>query len=202
MRDKIILGITLTVVLLLTLVIYLGVDAQRGPATLAEAREEAINNGRHIYAKYCIQCHGPKGEGCIGPALNRDAWRAEKNGAPNPAFDSDSTSFITKVVTRGRPSNQPGVQMPAWGEAEGGALTPQEIANVVTFIQYGDWDGVLEEADSAVGLDKDFPPFAETGYQGGNLDAAKAGAARVKTLMLAKGCLTCHQLGGVGGRVA
>jgi hypothetical protein len=51
MRDKVILGITLTVVLLLTLVIYMGVDAQRGPATTVEAREKAIANGRHIFAK-------------------------------------------------------------------------------------------------------------------------------------------------------
>src|SRR5690349_9275177 len=68
MRDKVILGITLTVVLLLTLVIYMGVDAQRGPATTEEARAAAVDNGRHIFAKYCIQCHGAKGEGCIGPA--------------------------------------------------------------------------------------------------------------------------------------
>src|SRR5437016_5433599 len=110
MRDKVILGITLTVVLLLTLVIYMGVDAQRGPATTAEARAAAIDAGRHIFAQYCIQCHGPKGEGCIGPALNREVWRAELNGADNPNFDKDSTAFLLKTVTRGRASNQPGEQ--------------------------------------------------------------------------------------------
>src|SRR5690349_19201435 len=161
MRDKVILGITLTVVMLLSLVIYMGVDAQRGPATTEDARIKAIANGRHIFAQYCIQCHGPKGEGCIGPALNRDTWRAEINGAPNPSFDPDSTAFIQKVVQRGRASNQPGVQMPAWGQADGGALNDQEIGDVITFIQYGDWDTTLNDAASAVNLDKDLPLYKE-----------------------------------------
>jgi len=193
MRDKVILGITLTVVLLLTLVIYMGVDAQRGPATTEQARAAAIDNGRHIFAKYCIQCHGPKGEGAIGPALNRNTWRAVVNGADNPNFDKDSTAFMYKTIDRGRASNQPGIQMPSWGLAEGGPLNNQEINNAITFIQYGDWDTTLDQADSAVNLDKDLPTYQNTGYTG---DAAK-----VKQIMLAKGCLTCHQLGGVGGRI-
>src|SRR5215207_3803050 len=136
MRDKVILGITLTVVMLLTLIIYMGVDAQRGPAATGEARAKAVASGRHVFAQYCVQCHGPKGEGCIGPAVNRDVWRAEINGVPNPNFDTDSHDFIYKVVERGRPSSQPGVQMPAWSINEGGALNNQDIENLIAFIQY------------------------------------------------------------------
>lgn len=193
MRDKVILGITLTVVLLLTLLIYMGVDAQRGPSTVEAARESAVTNGRHIYAKYCIQCHGPKGEGCIGPALNRETWRALKDGAPNTAFDPDSHTLIYRTVTRGRVANQPGVQMPAWALDEGGSLNDQEIEDVITFIYYGDWDSTLNDADSAVGLDKELPTYQNTGYSGD--------VAAVKQLMLSKGCLNCHQIGGVGGRI-
>ena len=194
MRDKVILGITLTVVLLLTLVIYVGIDVQRGPATVAAEREQALASGRHIYARYCIQCHGPKGEGCIGPALNRVAWRAELNGAPNPAYDPDSYTLIYKTVERGRVSNQPGIQMPSWGLTEGGSLTEQEINNVITFINYGDWDSTLNDADSATNLDKPIPAYQNTGYTGD--------PARVQQIMLAKGCLTCHKLGSTGGAVA
>src|SRR4051794_8918980 len=82
MRDKVILGVTLSVVLLLTLLIYAAVDFQRTPAAKATAREESIEAGKVTFAQYCVQCHGPKGEGCIGPAVNRDVWRAEINGVP------------------------------------------------------------------------------------------------------------------------
>src|SRR6478672_1208533 len=102
MRDKVILGVTLSVVLLLTLLIYAAVDFQRTPAAKATAREESIERGKVIFAQYCVQCHGPKGEGCIGPALNRDVWRAQIDGKPNPNFDADSHDFIYKVVERGR----------------------------------------------------------------------------------------------------
>src|SRR6478672_3274979 len=153
MRDKVILGVTLSVVLLLTLLIYAAVDFQRTPAAKATAREEAVEAGKATFAQYCVQCHGPKGEGCIGPALNRDVWRAETNGQPNPAFDTGSHDFIYKTVERGRASNQPNEQMPAWGINEGGSLNNQDIENVIAFIQYGDWNQVLENAASASGLD-------------------------------------------------
>jgi mono/diheme cytochrome c family protein len=194
MRDKVILGITLTVVLLLTLLIYMGVDAQRGPSTTEAAREAAIGNGRHIYAQYCVQCHGPKGEGCVGPALNRDAWRAVKDGAPNPAYDPDSHTLIYRTVTRGRVSNQPGEQMPPWALAEGGSLNDQEIEDVITFIYYGDWDSTLNDTPSATNLDKELPTYENTNYSGD--------VAAVRQLMLSKGCLNCHQVGSVGGRIA
>lgn len=200
MRDKVILGATLSVVLLLTLIVYAAVDFQRTPAAASTAREEAISTGVHIYAQYCVQCHGPKGEGCIGPALNRDNWRAEKNGSSNPAFEPDSHDFIYKTVERGRASTQPGVQMPAWSVTEGGALNNQQIERLIIFLQYGDWDRVLEYAASATALEKELPDYSAKGFNGGKADPAKV--ERVKQLMLAKGCLNCHQVGAAGGKVA
>ena len=200
MRDKVILGVTLSVVLLLSLIVYAAVDFQRTPAAQASARAEDIAAGTRVYAQYCIQCHGPKGEGCIGPALNRDVWRAQINGAPNPIFDGDSHDFIYKTVERGRAANQPGVQMPAWSINEGGALNNQDIEHLVEFIQYGSWDQVLENAASATGLEKDLPDYSAKGFNGGQADPAKL--AQVKATMLAKGCLNCHQVGAVGGKIA
>ena len=123
MRDKVVLGVTLAIVLLLTLVIYGVVDTTRTPETAATLQERSIDNGKHIFAQYCIQCHGPKGEGCIGPALNRVSWRPEINGAPNPSYDEGSRDLMKKTISRGRNSNQPGVQMPPWSNAENGPLS-------------------------------------------------------------------------------
>ena len=193
MRDKVILGVTLSLVLLVTLLIYGLVDANRGAATVDADREQAAEAGKHIYATYCIQCHGPLGEGCIGPALNRNAWRPLIDGAKNPNFDDASHDFMKKIIARGRPSNQPGIQMPMWDVAEGGSLNDEKIEEVIAFIQYGDWNQVLENAVSAINLDAPLPGYP--GFQDPNK------ISQVKQLMLAKGCLNCHQLGKGGGAV-
>src|SRR5262245_29827967 len=131
MRDKVVLGITLAVVLLVTLVIYGAVDARRFQSTEKTQLAEQVDNGKKIYAQYCIQCHGPLGEGCIGPALNKAVFRPEINGAPNPDYDAGTgEEFIKKTVARGRPSNQPGIEMPHWAVSENGPLNDQQIDDV------------------------------------------------------------------------
>jgi cytochrome c2 len=194
MRDKVILGVTLSIVLLLTLVIYGVVDTQRGPTTAAADLAHAIKNGKHLFAQYCIQCHGPQGEGCIGPALNRVVWRPyTPGGERNPDYDDTAHDFIKNVVERGRPSNQPGVIMPPWSVNENGPLNDQEIEDVVAFVQNGDWNRTLEDAASATGLNEALPTYP------GFTDQARAD--QVKELMLAKGCLNCHTLGKGGGKI-
>lgn len=194
MRDKVILGVTLSIVLLLTLVIYGVVDSQRPSSTTNVEREHRAREGKHLYAQYCIQCHGPLGEGCIGPALSRDTWRPEVGGVANPDYDEGSLDLIRKTIERGRRSNQPGIEMPAWSVRENGALNDQEIDELVTFIQYGEWGEVLEEAPSASNLNEPVP-----GYPGFD-DPARL--TQVKDLMLEKGCLNCHLMGKGGGVVA
>lgn len=194
MRDKIVLGVTLAIVLLLTLVMYSLVDTQRGPATQAASLAAKVANGTRLYAQYCIQCHGPLAEGCIGPALNRAIWRPKtETGAPNSTYDEASTDFIKNTIITGRNSNQPGIQMPPWSTKNNGALNDQEIEDLVAFIQNGDWSKVLENASSSTGLQEDLPS-----YNGFN---DKVRIAQVKQVMLAKGCLNCHALGKGGGRI-
>ena len=193
MRDKVVLGVTLAIVLLVTLVVYGVVDTARVPATASNLRERSIDNGKHLFSQYCIQCHGPLGEGCIGPALNRSSWRPQVNGAPNPDFDEGSTALILKTLQRGRVANQPGIQMPAWSNTEGGALNDEELNDLTNFIQYGDWTQVLENAVSATGLEEPLPTYP--GFNDQNR------VAQVKQLMLNKGCLNCHNLGKGGGKV-
>lgn len=193
MRDKVILGVTLSIVLLLTLIIYGVIDTQRGPTVSAARLEEDALKGKHLFAQYCIQCHGPLGEGCIGPALNRQSWRPTlENGAPNADYDAATHDFIKRTLVRGRAANQPGINMPAWSIAEGGPLNDAELEQLVTFVQYGDWGRVLEDAASAAGLGENLPSY--NGFPDAQLP-------HVKQLMLEKGCLNCHQLGKVGGAV-
>lgn len=194
MRDKVILGVTLSVILLLTLVVYGFVDLNRGPSTTQRDRQLAVREGKHIYAQYCIQCHGPVGEGAVGPALNREAWRPILNGEPNLNFDEAAIdNTVRKTIERGRNSNQPGIQMPPWHISEGGSLNDQQIDDLLQFIQYGNWADVLEDAASPTNLAEPLPKYP------GFTDESKL--ARVRDIMLQKGCLTCHQMGKGGGAV-
>ncbi|HVG00409.1 MAG TPA: c-type cytochrome [Chloroflexia bacterium] len=194
MRDKVILGVTLSIVLLLTLVIYGLIDANRSTTVQASKSEDDARRGKHLYAQYCIQCHGPLGEGCIGPALNRATWRPEfADGSNNPNWDPATYDLMKRTIVRGRPSNQPGQQMPAWSVQEGGPLNDAEIEQLITFIQIGDWGTTLEEATSATGLGEELPAF--NGFDD------KARVAEARELMLEKGCLNCHRLGKAGGVV-
>lgn len=195
MRDKVILGVTLSIVLLLTLVIYGFIDANRGTTVTASKTEDDARRGQHIYAQYCIQCHGPLGEGCIGPALNRTTWRPVlENNVPNPDWDPATYDLMKRTIIRGRASNQPGIVMPAWSVNENGALNDAEIEQVITFIQRGDWGTTLQEATSATGLGEELPTY--NGFD----DEARV--AEVRGLMLEKGCLNCHRMGKAGGVVA
>ncbi|MDQ6694448.1 MAG: c-type cytochrome [Chloroflexota bacterium] len=192
MRDKVILGVTLSIVLLLTLVIYGLVDTNRGPTTTEAKLEHDVNQGRVLFASYCIQCHGPLGEGCIGPALNRAQWHPKINGAKNPNYDEASHDFIKKTLINGRAANQPGIQMPAWSTTNGGALNDEELEELIAFIQGGDWSQTLQYAVSAANLNEPLPSYK--GFPDNQLQ-------KVKETMLAKGCLNCHQLGKAGGAV-
>jgi mono/diheme cytochrome c family protein len=193
MRDKVILGVTVSIVLLLTLVIYGFIDANRLTTVTASKTEDDARRGKHIYAQYCIQCHGPLGEGCIGPALNREAWRPVlENGAPNADWDPATYDLIKRTIVRGRASNQPGIQMPAWSIQENGSLNDAEIEQLITFIQRGDWGTTLEEATSATGLGEELPTYP---------GITEAQAAEAREVMLEKGCLNCHRMGKAGGVV-
>jgi hypothetical protein len=112
----------------------------------------------------------------------------------NPDYQDDATEFIKRTMERGRDSNQPGVQMPAWSIPFNGPLNDQELDQITAFIQYGNWETVLEDAASAQNLGEELPVFP--GFND------KARIAQVKETLLIKGCLNCHVVGKVGGAVA
>jgi mono/diheme cytochrome c family protein len=83
-----------------------------------------IVNGRHIFDTVCAGCHGPKGEGKVGPAL------------ANPGFQQAATpAFIAATVLRGRESTP----MPAFSRnsASYPRLTEADAADVAAFVATG-----------------------------------------------------------------
>jgi mono/diheme cytochrome c family protein len=76
--------------------------------------------GAATYWEDCSPCHGLQAEGITGPALRN-----------NKFITSSGDQAVASVISQGRA----GTEMPAWLEANGGALTAAQIANVVAFLR-------------------------------------------------------------------
>lgn len=131
-----ILCIAFVLFVVLGMLVYILNDNRRADVTTETSLEKQAHHGAELFAANCAQCHGPKGEGAIGPALNRKEWHAEEKD-----FDAASvTTFIRNVLQRGQHSPQPGIQMPAWAKEYGGPFHEEEIEDVITFITHGSWE--------------------------------------------------------------
>lgn len=76
------------------------------------------NSGAILYQQNCAVCHGEQGEGRIGATLAKD-W---------PSFRPDLR--VKSVILTGVEE----AAMPAWGQANGGPLTEDEIDDIVAYI--------------------------------------------------------------------
>lgn len=193
----------ITMALLLFMVgitsVYALFDAQRAAAAAQRQREQAIARGTSLFGQYCASCHGPLGEGVVGPALNRATLR--EGDAEQLASAAD---LMRKAISRGRagttvPSimkRADGVEvsrtaMPSWLVEEGGALTAQQVDDLVSFIQHGNWNDVLAYTGS--------PDLSATIAVPQGLAPDVIGKA--ETVIRTKGCLSCHLVGNDGGLI-
>jgi mono/diheme cytochrome c family protein len=95
------------------------VDAKR---TGWAPRPGDVHTGAAHYAKYCVKCHGPRGEGPAAPALANRAFLA-----------AATDGYLTATILRGRGATK----MPHFGiaEADHPQLTPDEVVDVVAFVR-------------------------------------------------------------------
>lgn len=85
-------------------------------ALLALSKDrEAVEEGREVYAKNCVACHGADGGGVIGPNLTDDAWI--HGGAPSAIH----YTVVVGVLAKG---------MPGWERL----LKPEELDQVVAYV--------------------------------------------------------------------
>ncbi|HXG52716.1 MAG TPA: c-type cytochrome [candidate division Zixibacteria bacterium] len=82
--------------------------------------------GQRLYASACASCHGERGEGKEGPALNNRVF-----------LDLATDTYLLRTIQTGRR----GTSMTGFaaGSAVRGALTDPEIASIVAFIRT--WEG-------------------------------------------------------------
>ncbi|TBH17275.1 c-type cytochrome [Thermus thermamylovorans] len=79
----------------------------------AGEKDPLLEEGRALYLRACAACHGPGGEGGIGPALRQ-----------NPRLGS--VAGLREVILGGREPYMPPV---------GAEFTPRELAAVISYLR-------------------------------------------------------------------
>lgn len=114
------IGLALTLAVLGGLIAAWILEPVRLVAAAEEVNQASLKRGRQLYIDNCTSCHGSRGEGVVGPALNNKTLLKTA---------SDEVMFAT--IKAGRPNTS----MPAWGQDTGGQLTDENIQDIVTFIR-------------------------------------------------------------------
>ena len=85
-----------------------------------------VSQGQRLYASTCATCHGERGEGKEGPALNNRVL-----------LDLATDSYFFKTIQNGRN----GTSMAGFGAGSSAqkTLTDAEIASIVAFVRT--WEG-------------------------------------------------------------
>ncbi|BAS27361.1 c-type cytochrome [Limnochorda pilosa] len=194
---KYLVVIALAWILILTWTAYLVLENRRMATAGEEQTASLVARGLDIYANNCVVCHGPMGEGVVGPPLNREEFRGD------PEEATDAYDLIYRTVSQGRPGSTEThwvrlatgewasfTSMPTWSQDFGGPLNEQEVRAVATFIMLGDWTQVNGRIP-APRLQGELP----------DAGVAPEVNQQAKAIIQAKGCLACHTIGQVGGFV-
>lgn len=87
--------------------------------------EESIERGALLYANNCRTCHGIKGEGSVGPQLNKPDFQDQ-----DPLVLRNNRNLLLRTLSCGRA----GTLMPAWLDTNGGALNERQVEHIVNFL--------------------------------------------------------------------
>ena len=87
----------------------------------------AVERGYNLYLANCARCHGPQGEGGIGPVLN-DQMKL---------FQHLNEQYLRNVLVAGGRyvCGNPKSLMPVWAEENGGPLNYVQIDDLIAFIR-------------------------------------------------------------------
>src|SRR5213593_3950504 len=95
-RRRISLMILLMLGLLIATLIYFVLDGTRAADAKKRQVETDADRGATIFARTCSICHGVRGQGLIGPTLNKDA-----NRPSDPATLDQLVALYTNTITCG-----------------------------------------------------------------------------------------------------
>lgn len=127
----------LLAVVALSLPIYWLAEPGRQDGAVAYFDDVAVSRGAALYEASCASCHGPDGVGGVaaftlndseGNFLETVQWQA-------PALNTVLTRFSEEEVQFVLDYGRPNTPMPAWGAPGGGALTTQQITNLIEYLE-------------------------------------------------------------------
>lgn len=182
------LGIFATSLIAAGILLY----AVQEPSRIVSAQDDQIladlDDAMTIYAENCSVCHGLAGEG-IGatPALD------------NPALSTADYNTLHKIISRGLF----GTSMPAWSKEDGGPLGEYQIGELVTLIQFGDWQATQDRVVN-MGL-APLVPFTTEPDPAilEELAGLPEGEILIQGITLyAQQCVACHGADGLGTSLA
>ncbi len=176
------------VVVILVIPIYTWLEPIHQQELLDDYHADAVVTSTDLYAENCAVCHGAFGEG-IGdnPPINTEALRTMPE------------SDLAKTIARGRVNSL----MAAWAVEEGGVFSNAQVNNLVTLIQYGNWEYVGQRV-AELGLT---PPeligFDVSEDMLASLAVLPEGEQLGEGLTIyAQNCAACHNANGSGTLLA
>lgn len=126
MRSKenhtphILAALLLTLGILVAFQLYLLREPLRIQRGEAQDRQASVQEGKKSFADACTSCHGLRGQGGIGPALNSKEF-----------LKTTSNELVFSLIRTG----VPGTPMPAWGQAFGGPFTDEQVVQITAFMR-------------------------------------------------------------------
>jgi mono/diheme cytochrome c family protein len=164
----------------LTIMAVASTPPQEEEGTIANTISEKIIAGTDLYSVWCVECHGPDGEGgeVIGVEGMEGVILKPINSQDEMYTRSDKTFY--NIIDFG----QPALGMPPYGKGYGGELGPGEIEAIVTFMRYT-WDDRAEVPQDATAA------FAVPELQEGEVPSYEVHIAPI----VKRYCISCHREG-------
>lgn len=120
--------IMLSVVSLMIPIFWI-IESNTETSYAAQQQVSDVQRGAALYAQYCYQCHGTRGQGHIGPKLDN-----------NPAVNKLTDADLLRIISGGifDTTNLTTSIMPAWSQDYGGPLTSTDIQHLFLLIRSSD----------------------------------------------------------------
>jgi plastocyanin/mono/diheme cytochrome c family protein len=117
-----------------------------------------VQRGAALYAQYCFQCHGTKGQGRSGPKLN-----------DNPTVNGFSDNDLIRIISGGiyNTGDPTSPLMPAWSQDYGGPLTSTQISYLFDLIRSSDPSYVAKNYPGAPNGFTSVPTLIQSGNPSG-----------------------------------
>jgi mono/diheme cytochrome c family protein len=189
---------TFSIVLTMVVLGYVAVTEQDRMASFERAyTSRQIETGAALYQSACVECHGDRGQGGIGPSLSTVDLVC---GARIQAIGYQGTveSYIRAAIAGGRP--QPSAlyanaakRMPTWGEEYGGPYRKDQVDALVFYIM--NWSEPFKDAQGRCAAPEPTPNPNAVGADI-TVELPAGDAARGQTIAETTGaCVACHVVG-------